>query len=408
MLEELQRRNYSDRTIRYYLQAVALFARHFGKRPDQLGPDELRTYQAYLLRERKLAVGIVVARVAALRFFYVRTLKRHEFREDLAYPKDHRRLPTVLSLEEVTRLIDAAGNLQQRALLMTLYGTGMRRTEVSLLNVGDIDSQRMMIRVERVLAGNIKEAFNRRFFDSASNQYAAGSQTSNALPLYLDMVPQDKTPAVVKNLVDDIVAKHDGHLSTGIIGSNALAQALPQHGAADVMYRIAMQTTYPSLGYQVRHGATALCETYECCPWLSQNMKMFGSVDKFFYRNLAGINLVSPGYRRILIKPQPVGDLRSVTASQRTVRGTITVAWVKGDTSLDLRVSIPAGTEADISIPKLGLMDLVATESGTAVWRADAYVPGVPGLTGGTDAPDAIILHVGSGSYRFAMNGRLF
>ena len=153
MLEELQRRNYSDKTIRYYLQAVAQFAKHFGKRPDQLGPDELRTYQAYLLRERKLAVGSVVARVAALRFFYVRVLKRHEFREDLPYPKDRRRLPTVLSLEEVTRLINAAGNLQQRALLMTLYGTGMRRTEVSLLKVSDIDSQRMMIRVERGKGG---------------------------------------------------------------------------------------------------------------------------------------------------------------------------------------------------------------------------------------------------------------
>jgi len=124
---------------------VALFARHFGKRPDQLGPNELRTYQAYLLRERKLAVGSVVARVAALRFFYVRTLRRHQFREDLPYPKDRRRLPIVLSLVEVARLINAAGNLLQRALMMTLYGTGMRRTEVSLLKVSDIDSQRMMI-----------------------------------------------------------------------------------------------------------------------------------------------------------------------------------------------------------------------------------------------------------------------
>ena len=124
MLEELQRRNYSKSTIRYYLKAVANFVKHFGRSPDKLGPDELRTYQAYLLRERKLAVGSVIARVAALRFFYVRTLKRHEFREDLPYAKDHRRLPTVLSLEEVTRLINAAGNLLQRALLMTLYGTG--------------------------------------------------------------------------------------------------------------------------------------------------------------------------------------------------------------------------------------------------------------------------------------------
>jgi site-specific recombinase XerD len=153
MLEELQRRNYSAETIRQYLRAVAQFAKHFGKRPDQLGPDELRTYQAYLLRERKLAVGSVVAQVAALRFFYVRVLKRHGLREDLPYPKDHRRLPTVLSLEEVTQLINAAGNLLHRALLMTLYGTGMRRTEVSLLKVSDIDSQRMMIRVERGKGG---------------------------------------------------------------------------------------------------------------------------------------------------------------------------------------------------------------------------------------------------------------
>jgi site-specific recombinase XerD len=76
MLEELQRRNYSPSTIRGYLQAVEQFAKHFGKAPDKLGPDDLRSYQAYLLTERKLAVGSVVARVAALRFFFVRTLKR--------------------------------------------------------------------------------------------------------------------------------------------------------------------------------------------------------------------------------------------------------------------------------------------------------------------------------------------
>lgn len=138
MLEELQRRNYSPTTIRGYSFAVEQFAKHFGKSPDKLGPDELRSYQAYLLTERKLAVGSVVGRVAALRFFFVRTLKRRDFWEELPYPKDpkdKRRLPTVLSPEEVARLIDAAGNLMQRALLMTLYGTGMRRTEVSLLKV---------------------------------------------------------------------------------------------------------------------------------------------------------------------------------------------------------------------------------------------------------------------------------
>jgi hypothetical protein len=85
-------------------------------------------------------------------------------------------------------------------------------------------------------------------------------------------------------------------------------------------------------------------------------MKMFGSADKFFYRNLAGINLGSPGYRRIMIRPQPVGDLQSVTAVQQTVRGQIEVEWTRGDTSLDLNVSIPPGTEADVSIPKVSIL----------------------------------------------------
>jgi len=147
MLEELQRRNYSAITTRNYLRVVADFAKHFGKSPDKLGLNELRTYQAYLLRERKLTPGTVINQVAALRFFFVKTLKRHQFRDFLPYPQDGRRLPTVLSREEVSRLINAAGTLFRRTLLMTLYGTGMRRSELAHLKVGDIDSQRMIIRV---------------------------------------------------------------------------------------------------------------------------------------------------------------------------------------------------------------------------------------------------------------------
>ena len=147
MLEELQRRNYSAITTRNYLRVVADFAKYFGKSPDKLGLNELRTYQAYLLRERKLTPGTVVNQVAALRFFFLKTLKRHHFRDFLPYPQDGRRLPTVLSREEVSRLINAAGNLFRRTLLITLYGTGMRRSELAHLKVDDIDSQRMIIRV---------------------------------------------------------------------------------------------------------------------------------------------------------------------------------------------------------------------------------------------------------------------
>ena len=93
MLEELQRRNYSAITTRNYLRVVSEFTKYFGKSPDKLGPNELRTYQAHLLDRAQATPGTVVNRVAALRFFFVKTLKRHQFRDFLPYPQDRRRLP---------------------------------------------------------------------------------------------------------------------------------------------------------------------------------------------------------------------------------------------------------------------------------------------------------------------------
>jgi integrase/recombinase XerD len=147
MLEELERRNYSEGTTRRYLRFVERFAQHFGKSPDKLGPDHLRTYQAYLLKVKKLDPGTVENHVAALRFLFIRTLGRHEFRQFLPYPKTRRKLPKILSREEMARLIDASSDLFERALLMVLYGTGMRRSEVARLKIADIDSPRMVIHV---------------------------------------------------------------------------------------------------------------------------------------------------------------------------------------------------------------------------------------------------------------------
>ena len=147
MLEELERRNYSQATTRRYLRFVERFAQHFGKSPDKLGPDHIRTYQAYLLKVRKLEPGSVENHVAALRFLFIHTLHRHEFRQFLPYPKVRRKLPKILSREEVARLIDASSSLFERALLMVLYGTGMRRSEIARLKLADSDSQRMVIHV---------------------------------------------------------------------------------------------------------------------------------------------------------------------------------------------------------------------------------------------------------------------
>jgi integrase/recombinase XerD len=149
MLEELQRRNYSPNTIRPYLYAVSDFARYFGKSPDQLGDEHVRQYQLYLLNEKKLGVETIVGRIAALRFFFVKVLRRPYRQVDLVYPKRPERLPIILSEEEVSRLIESASNSYHRVILMMLYGTGLRREELCRLKLIDIDSQRMVIHVRQ-------------------------------------------------------------------------------------------------------------------------------------------------------------------------------------------------------------------------------------------------------------------
>ena len=148
MLEELERRNYSQSTTRAYIQTVEDFAGYFGCRPDELGPEHIRQYQAQLFSKRKLAPNTVTQRLAALRFFFVKTLHKSWSADQTPYPKKVVHLPEILSQEEVARLFDAAATPFHRIVLMTLYATGVRRAELAHLKVSDIDSQRMVIHVQ--------------------------------------------------------------------------------------------------------------------------------------------------------------------------------------------------------------------------------------------------------------------
>src|SRR5450759_4233455 len=157
MLDELQRRNYSQNTVYTYLHAVEGFSRYFHRSPDRLGPDHIRQYQAYLFRERKLQAGTIACCTAALRFLYVKTLRRPYLPEHIPFPKRPRQLPAVLSPEEVERLIDAAENLMRRTMVMTLYATGISCSELCHLKVSDIDSQRMVIHVHKGKGGRDRD-----------------------------------------------------------------------------------------------------------------------------------------------------------------------------------------------------------------------------------------------------------
>jgi len=157
MLDELQRRNYAQNTVRAYIHAVEDFAKYFRRSPDRLGPGHIREYQVHLFRDCKLSPGTIAGRTAALRFLFVKTLRRRYLPDHIPFPKRQRRLPIVLSQEAVARLIASARNLMHRTMLMTLYATGLRRAELCHLKVSDIDSERMVIHVRQGKGGRDRD-----------------------------------------------------------------------------------------------------------------------------------------------------------------------------------------------------------------------------------------------------------
>ena len=147
MLEELERRNYTQNTSRAYLRAIEELAHYFHRPPDQLGPEQIREYVSHLFRDRKLTDNTVNQQVSALRFFFIKTLKKSWSVEETPYPKKGFHLPVILSRDEVSRLIESALTPFHRTILITLYAAGLRRAELANLKITDIDSQRMVVHI---------------------------------------------------------------------------------------------------------------------------------------------------------------------------------------------------------------------------------------------------------------------
>jgi len=148
MIEDMTVRNFAPNTQDSYLSQVSLFARHFSKSPEQLGPEEIRAYQIYLTEERKVSVSTRILAVSALRFLYAVTLQRDWTAQLIPTPKKDHRLPVILSPQEVLQLLQAAPSFPHHVIFSTMYGTGMRVSEAVHLRAANIDSQRMMIRIE--------------------------------------------------------------------------------------------------------------------------------------------------------------------------------------------------------------------------------------------------------------------
>ncbi len=147
MVEEMERRNFSPQSVRGYVGQISRFARHFGRCPSELNLEDIRVYQLHLIKEKKQAWSSVNQAVCALRFLYVNTLGKDWNVDAIPYAKQPRKLPLVLSKEEVKLLLDAIANHQHRLIAMTMYGTGMRISEAVSLRAANIDSKRMLIHV---------------------------------------------------------------------------------------------------------------------------------------------------------------------------------------------------------------------------------------------------------------------
>ena len=149
LMEDLRIRNYAPRTIATYVRCVALFAKHFGRSPEELAEDQIREYQRYLVDEKKASWAFFNQTVCALKFFYGQTLKREGVVKEIPFPRQEKRLPEVLSCGEVSKLFSFVPSLMHRTILQTMYAAGLRLTEALELKPGDIDSERMVIRVRQ-------------------------------------------------------------------------------------------------------------------------------------------------------------------------------------------------------------------------------------------------------------------
>ena len=157
MLEDLRIRNRSPHTQTCYVRRVAFFAKHFGKSPELLGPEDIRAYQVHLVDEKHVSWAVLNQTVCALRFLYNVTLGRDYPVKYVPYAKKERKLPVVLSRQEVVRFLATPKYLKHRAMLMTTYSGGLRVSEVTRLGCRDIDSQRMVIHIR--LAKGLKDRY---------------------------------------------------------------------------------------------------------------------------------------------------------------------------------------------------------------------------------------------------------
>ena len=214
------------------------------------------------------------------------------------------------------------------------------------------------------LAKNIANAYNTHLFNADTKQYGSGSQCSNSMPLFLNIVPKEYKKDVINNLLSDIKAKGN-RLSTGDVGNRYLYQALAENGLNETMYLIHNHKGVPGYGYQVDYGVTTLTENWDPEQGMSWNHFMMGQIEEWFYKSLAGIkpDIENPGFKHFYIEPKIVGDMAYVDASYNSMYGLIKLNWKIENGKFNININVPVNSTATFKSP-VGTQEALTLGSG--------------------------------------------
>lgn len=264
------------------------------------------------------------------------------------------------------------------------------------------------------LIQDIAQAFHKHFYDPEKRQYASGSQGAQVFPLFLGIVPEQEKAAVLQNLVKDVMEANEGHLTTGNLCSRYIMDVLVDNGLMDVAYTLATQTTYPSWGYMIANGATTIWERWEyvtegpLVAMASHNHPMYGAVDAWFYKMLAGIQAdpEGPGFAKFSVKPHVPEQLTYARGVLQTVRGEAGVHWERNNAFFLMQVTVPWNSEATVQVPLLNQSpeSVTVKEGENIIWAQGSYIEGTQGISGGRQLEKGYITFTaGSGCYDFVI-----
>jgi alpha-L-rhamnosidase len=249
------------------------------------------------------------------------------------------------------------------------------------------------------LAEQLKAAFNQKFFRADSGQYDNGSQTSCVLPLAFGLVPDGERQRVFEHLIRKITDETHGHIGTGLIGAQYLMRVLTEGGRADLAYTIATQKAYPSWGYMVEKGATTIWELWNgdtADPAMNSgnHVMLVGDLCIWLYEDLAGMKAdpEQPGFKHIIMRPEPVGNLQFVKASHRSPYGLIASEWQKQKGVFRWNITVPVNTTATVYVP---------AKSAESVTERGKPALSTPGVRLQRMEQGRAVFELGSGNYSF-------